>query len=150
MNLPINPAAPVKSRNQLEIDAPLDTVWKILTDIRNWPVWQKAVSQTKVFGEIAEGTRFNWKAGGLFFRSSIHTAKPETEFGWTGTTLGTSAIHNWTLEAKGGKTLVTVEESLQGLLPKMFRGYFQKNLDSGVLTNLQELKTASEERVIHR
>lgn len=144
MNIPINENAPVKSKNQIEIDAPIDTVWKILTDISNWTKWQKAVTETVVHGEIKEGTAFNWKAGGLSFKSKIHTDNPKAVFGWTGTTFGASAIHNWTFEAKNNKTIVTVEESLQGVFPKLFRAYFQRNLDEGVITNLKELKTASE------
>ncbi|MDX9883860.1 MAG: SRPBCC family protein [Prolixibacteraceae bacterium] len=144
MNIPINDNAPVKSRNQLEINAPIDSVWKILTDIENWPKWQNAVSETVVHGEITEGTQFDWKAGGLSFKSKIHTANLKSMFGWTGTTLGTSAVHNWIFEKKDNKTIVRVEESLQGALPRLFRGYFQKKLDSGILTNLEELKSASE------
>lgn len=146
MNIPINENAPVKSKNQIEIDAPIDTVWKVLTDISNWTKWQKAVSATEVLAEIKEGTKFNWKAGGISFKSMIHTNNPKSRFGWTGTTFGASAIHNWTFEEKDNKTIVKVEESLQGVLPRLFRGYFQKNLDSGVVTNLKELKTASENK----
>lgn len=144
MNIPINENAPVKSRNQIEIGAPIETVWKILTDIMDWPKWQKAVSETVVMGNVGEGTPFSWKAGGLSFKSSIHTSKEHSAFGWTGTTIGASAIHNWTFRKKDNNTVVIVEESLQGVLPKLFRGYFQKELDKGVLTNLEELKAASE------
>lgn len=146
MNIPINENASVKSKNQIEIDAPLATVWDVLTDINNWANWQKAVSETIVDGEIKEGTRFNWKAGGLSFKSRIHTVNSMSMFGWTGTTFGASAIHNWTFKEKDNKTIVKVEESLQGVFPRLFRGYFQKNLDAGVRTNLEELKTASESK----
>ncbi len=146
MNIPINENASVKSKNQIEIDAPLATVWDVLTDINNWANWQKAVSETVVDGEIKEGTRFNWKAGGLSFKSRIHTVDSMSMFGWTGTTFGASAIHNWTFKEKDNKTIVKVEESLQGVFPRLFRGYFQKNLDAGVRTNLEELKTASESK----
>lgn len=144
MNIPINDNAPVKSKNQIEINAPVNVVWQTLTDISDWTRWQKAVTETKVLGEIKEGTPFNWKAGGLSFKSKIHTANPVSMFGWTGKTLGASAIHNWVFEKKDEKTIVTVEESLQGLLPSLFRKYFQKNLDAGIITNLKELKSASE------
>lgn len=145
MNIPVNENAPVKSRNQIEIQAPIDTVWYILTDIKNWTKWQKAVTETIVGEKIGEGTNFKWKAGGLSFKSRIHTSKPNTAFGWTGTTIGASAIHNWTFMKKDNNTtIVTVEESLQGVFPKLFRKYFQNNLDKGVLTNLTELKNASE------
>lgn len=144
MNIPINENAPVQSKNQIEIEAPIDTVWKILTDINNWTKWQKAVSETEVLGKIEEGTLFIWKAGGLTFKSKIHTSRPATAFGWTGTTIGASAIHNWTFTKKDNNTIVVVEESLQGVFPKLFKNYFQKNLDNGMLTNLMELKAYSE------
>ena len=144
MNIPININAPVIARNHMEIEAPIDTVWKVLTDIKGWTNWQKSVSETEVLGKIEEGTQFHWKAGGLAFKSKIHTSKPITEFGWTGTTMGASAIHNWTFTKKDNNTIIVVEESLQGLFPKLFKSYFQKNLDEGVLTNLRELKSYSE------
>ncbi|MCX7985831.1 MAG: SRPBCC family protein [Bacteroidales bacterium] len=140
MNIPINKDAPVKSKNQIEIKAPIKTVWKVLTDIKRWPKWQKAVTKTEIIGNIEEGKAFYWKADGLSFRSKIHTIKPYLAFGWTGTTIGASAIHNWTFIEKDNQTIVVVEESLQGIFPQLFKKYFQKNLDNGVLKNLQELK----------
>ena len=69
-----------------------------------------------------------------------------TDFGWTGTTPGASEIHNWFFESRGNTTIVKVEESLQGVFPRLFKPYFQKNLDAGVLKNLQELKSAAEKK----
>ncbi len=146
MNIPINESAPVKSKSQIEIAAPVETVWATITKIDNWPGWQKDVTKAVVHGEIKEGTNFDWKAGGLSFRSTIHTSKPMTDFGWTGTTPGASAIHNWFFESRGNTTIVKVEESLQGVFPRLFKPYFQKNLDAGVLKNLQELKSAAEKK----
>ena len=145
MNIPINENAPVKSRNQMEIQAPIDTVWQVLTDIKHWTRWQKAVTETIIEHPVAEGTVFKWKAGGLFFKSRIHTSTLNTAFGWTGTTLGASAIHNWSfMKIDNYTTIVLVEESLQGFFPTLFKKSFQKNLDKGVLTSLTELKVASE------
>lgn len=146
MKKPINEKAPVKARNQIEINAPINSVWNILTEIDNWANWQKAVTKTVVNGEIIEGTTFDWKAGGLSFKSQIHTSEPTTRFGWTGKTIGTSAIHNWIFEDKGKSTLVTVEESLDGFLPKLFKNFFQKTLDEGILKSLEELKSISEKK----
>jgi uncharacterized protein YndB with AHSA1/START domain len=147
MNIPINENAPVKSKNRIEIQAPIDRVWSILTDIEKWTQWQTSVTETTVEGTIEEGTNFKWKVGGLFFKSKIHTSRPNTVFGWTGRTIGVSAIHNWTLMKKEDNvTIVIVEESLQGVMPELFKKYFQKNLDKSMLTNLLELKNASEIR----
>jgi len=144
MNIPINQKAPVKSEGEIEISASIDTVWQILTQIDDWSKWQKNVTESKLEGNLKEGVIFKWKAGGVSFVSKIHTIKPKNMFGWTGKAIGASAIHNWTFSINNNSTKVQVEESLQGVLPRFFRKYFQKNLDSGVKNNLEELKIASE------
>lgn len=144
MNISIPASAQVKFSSSVEIAAPLAIVWQVLTDIKNWPSWQSNVSEAKLFGDSVEGTQFKWKAGGIKFDSRIHTAKPQSEFGWTGKTLGTAAVHNWYFSHKSGKTVVTVEECLTGILPRILRSYFQKNLKSGIAKNLSELKVAAE------
>jgi uncharacterized membrane protein len=74
MNIPINEDAPVVSKSEMEIPAPIENVWNVLTNISNWPQWQKSVTETKMEGEISEGTNFKCKANGLSFKSNIHTA----------------------------------------------------------------------------
>jgi uncharacterized protein YndB with AHSA1/START domain len=144
MHIPVNQNAPVKSRGELIIHAPIEKLWHVLTDIDHWPSWQSAVTESKLSGSLAEGTIFRWKAGGLSFVSKIHTIKPYHKFGWTGKTIGTSAIHNWFFEEHDGQTLLIVEECLEGFLPRLFRGYFQKMVEKGIQNNLRELQTAAE------
>jgi len=148
MNIPLNDNAPVKSGRKTEIKAPADIIWHVLTDIERWPEWQKSVTKAKPAGPIGEGTRFTWKAGGLSFKSEIHTCKPVSMFGWTGKTFGANAIHNWSFKESNGITTVTVEECLQGLFPRLFRKFFRRNLDAGMITNLEELKVEAEKRNI--
>lgn len=144
MNIPINPNAPVKSLQEISIDAPVSIVWDLLTRITEWPDWQKSVHSARLHAELSEGTSFTWKASNLTFNSKIHTISPLSRFGWTGVTVGVSAIHNWRIETLNGKTVVVVEESLEGLLPKFFPKFFQRNLETGIQTSLKELKTAAE------
>ncbi len=146
MNIPINEKAPVVASSEIEIEASVDTVWAVLTNINHWPSWMKDVTKTVVQGDIKQGTKFNWKAAGLSFSSQIHTSNPKTQFGWTGKTIGASAIHNWFFEKKGNFTVVKVEESMQGVLPRLFAGAFQKNLNSDVIKDLKDLKAAAEHK----
>jgi len=149
MNLLVNKEAPVVSSSEIIITAPLDNVWETLTEIRKWPNWQSSVTEVDFEGSLYEGLEFTWKADGITFKSKIHTMKPKTMFGWTGRTTGAYAIHNWTLSPQDNLTIVKVEESLQGLLPTLFRHYFQQNLDKGMLKNLKELQVAAETK-FHR
>lgn len=144
MNIPINSNAPVRSKGEIKIEAPLEEVWQILTSINNWPSWQSEVTESNLNGEPKEGAEFKWKAGGLSFSSEIHTNHSLKEFGWTGKTFGASAIHNWFFTEENGETVIKVEESLQGVFPQLFKKYFQKSLDNGIAVNLKDLKRAAE------
>lgn len=144
MNIPVNKDAPVISDSEIIIDAPKEKVWQILTTINDWPEWQTEVTESNLKGELREGAEFKWKAGRLSFTSKIHTIEPKNKFGWTGETFGASAIHNWFFKDKGEKTIIYVEESLQGVFPLLFKSYFQRNLNEGMKRNLKDLKDASE------
>ena len=144
MNVPVDPTAPVKSGGEIAIQAPVAAVWEVLTRIGGWPGWQEDVSQARLLGPLEEGAEFRWKAGGVPFRSRIHTLEPHRMFGWTGRTLGASAVHNWWFREEGGGTVVRVEESLRGILPHLLRASFQKMLDAGIEKSLAELRAAAE------
>ena len=140
----INETAPVVAKQQLLIHAPVETVWNVLTSINDWPKWQSTITQAQLKGAVREGTVFVWKAGGLNFTSKIHTCQPFDFFGWTGKTIGASAIHNWMFKKQGESTLVFIEESMQGFFPSIMKKKFNKDLEKGMRRNLEELKSASE------
>jgi hypothetical protein len=144
MRISITKNAPVKSFGKIEIKAPVAKVWQILTSINDWPSWQSEVTESNLKESLKEGASFKWKAGGLTFFSVIHTCQPMNEFGWTGKTLGASAVHNWYFTMENENAIIKVEESLQGIFPKIFKNYFQKQLDKGIQLNLEDLKCASE------
>ncbi len=144
MNISVNKKAPVFASSEIMIKASIDSVWETLTKIEKWPDWQSSVTEVNFEGQVNEQVTFTWKADGITFKSNIHTMKPKSMFGWEGRTIGAYAIHNWTIAEQDNATIVMVEESLQGVLPKLFRKYFQKNLQNGMLKNLKELKMASE------
>ena len=146
MNIPVNPQAPVYHHEEILIQAPLEEVWTILTHIDEWPEWQAAVSEAHLVGKLGEGAEFRWKAGGLRFLSKIHTHSPYRSFGWTGKTLGASAIHNWRFSEQDNQTRVQVEESLDGFFPRLFKKSFQKSLEKGMRTQLRELKQDAENK----
>ena len=142
MNKPINENAPVVEKQHILIPESPQRVWEILSDIDKWPEWQSEVTQAEITGEVQEGTVFKWKAGGISFTSKLHTVLESQAIGWTGKTFGTRAVHNWRLEKKNGGTMVYVEESLEGFLPKLLKKSFSKNLHEGMKKNLNELSSA--------
>lgn len=140
----INENAPVISSQIIHINAGIEKVWKVLTDIDKWTQWQTDISKSKLSGKLAPGNTFNWKSGGAKIQSRLHTVNPFKSFGWTGKALGMSAIHNWTLSEKDGKVMVLVEESMEGFLVGLFKKAFRKNLEKGMQNWLELLKTECE------
>jgi uncharacterized protein YndB with AHSA1/START domain len=144
MNTPVNPLAPVRCTRSLLMQAPPDRVWSLLTAIDDWSRWQPDIPKAQCEGPLQAGACFRWKTGGAGIRSRVHTLEPGRELGWTGRTLGTRAIHNWTLEPEGEGCRVRVEESLEGWLPRLMPRAFDRSLARGMERWLEFLKAAAE------
>ncbi len=140
MKIEVNKKAPAFHETQILIHAPAEKVYKVLTSVNHWPVWQNDVTEAHLQGAVAPDKRFVWKASGLKIKSKIHTANPPSALGWTGRMLWIKAIHNWTLVAEGRSTRVIVQESLEGFLA----GLMQRTLTKGMAQNLYELKLEAE------
>lgn len=140
----INSSAPVVGRSEIEIAAPPEVAWGVLTAIERWPTWNPAVKSASVDGEVGEGSTFRWKAGPGTIRSTIRDVEKPWRIAWTGTTFGIQAIHVHTLEPRNGGTLVRSEESYDGLVARLFHGRLQRTLDSALHDGLQHLKAEAE------
>jgi uncharacterized membrane protein len=138
MNVDTN--APVFARKEIIIDAPIETVWNIQTGINRWSEWQSDITSVKMDGELKAGTIFRWKAKGLSIVSTLHTVEPNRRIGWTGISLGMSAIHNWTFEALGNVTRVVTEESLNGWLTRLMKLFDPHFLDKSLEASLKILR----------
>lgn len=140
----IDKNAPVKSSMTINIKASAAKTWQVLSDIDNWVNWQEGINKSCLNGELKPGTDFIWKADGIKIHSILHTVEPYKRIGWTGKAIGTYAIHNYTLTEENGITIIFVEESLNGFLPRLLKKSFQKNLENGMKKGLKLLKTKCE------
>ena len=52
---------------QIEVDAPLDLVWKLWADVEQMPRWMKWIESVKVLEENPELSRWKLNTGGLQF-----------------------------------------------------------------------------------
>jgi uncharacterized protein YndB with AHSA1/START domain len=140
----INTTAPVKCSKTITIHASSEKVWAVMTDINNWASWQTDISKPKLNGQLKSETTFDWKTGGASIHSTLHTVIPFNQFGWTGKAIGVFAIHNWTVTELDGKTIIQVDESMEGFLAGLFKKSFNKNLEKGMQTWLDLLKKECE------
>lgn len=142
----INNNAPVKCSKSIVIKASKEKVWEVLADINRWPDWQTDISYAKINTQLAPNATFDWKTGGAKIQSTLHTVEPPYHFGWTGKTVGLLAIHNWTLKVANEQTIVTVDESMEGVLAKIFKKSFNTSLERGMIRWLELLKAECEIR----
>jgi hypothetical protein len=140
----INLKAPAIAQHEIIIQAPLATIWQILTDINRWSDWYPSVSQSKLEGSLAPGSVFRWKSGGTPIQSTIQEVEPQRQLSWTGKALGTRAIHIWKLEPQAEGILVKTEESFEGWLVSFFKGTMQRTLDTSLQAWLDHLKQRAE------
>ncbi|KAA2243826.1 polyketide cyclase/dehydrase [Chitinophaga agrisoli] len=142
--LPTNENAAVYCQGTINIKASSETVWNMLTDINNWSKWMSSVSRSKINGALMPDTSFDWKAGGSKIHSILHTVMPFSNLGWTGKVYGIYAVHNWNFKEVDGITTVTVSESMEGWLTKVFKRSLNKVVDKDMQQSLEELKAACE------
>jgi hypothetical protein len=138
---------PVLSVSDIDVAAPADLVWDVLTGIDDWPSWDPNTSAAAVAGDIEEGTTFVFKAGPGTIRSVIGTADRPRLISWKGKSLGISAHHVWTLEPiDESTTRVRTAETFSGVMPSLLRGSLRKTLDRTLHNLLEHLKVEAERR----
>ena len=141
----INKYAPVKTYQEITINAPAQKVYAIMSNIDQWAEWHSDVEDPKLIGEFKKGSSFDWKSGGLTIHSTLHTVIPGQKIGWSGKAFGAFAIHNWSFKEHNGQTTVIVEESMEGWLVYLMRNKFQKGLESSLQVWMRNLKHKAEQ-----
>ena len=142
----INREAPVVVEGEIEISAPTEVVWDVLTNIEDWPQWNTDVKSTDIGGPVAPGTTFRWKAGPGTIKSKLETMERPHVVAWTGRWLGISAVHVWRLDRNEGGTLVQSQESVEGFPARLLPGRHRKVFERSTQTSLQALKVEAERR----
>ena len=145
--MPIDEHAPAVARASVKIDAPIDDVWRFLSEIDSWPTWNSDVASAKLDGHLAPGSTFRWRAGPARITSTIRNVEAPRRIEWTGRTLGIDAVHVYALESDAdGGTTVTSAESWDGRIVRLLRGRMQRQLQQSTESGLEQLKRAAERR----
>src|ERR671911_1133491 len=107
----INTAAPVITRDEILIRAPLEVIWEIQTAVADWPSWQPDVDGAQSEGPLEVGSVFRWQTAGLDITSTVEEMDAPHRIVWGGPAQGIVAIHVWSLEPTDGGVLVRTAES---------------------------------------
>ncbi len=136
--------APVVAATEIEIRAPQQVVWDVLTAIDRWPSWNPTVKSASLQGSLEEGAEFRWKAGPGTIVSKLEVVEAPHRIAWSGRSMGIKAFHVHTLEQRDGQTLISTEESYEGLIARLFSGRLRRMLDDSLRDGLRHLKAEAE------
>lgn len=133
--------APVDLRFEVEVEKGPGPVWRTLTEVARWPLWNRGVSFAVLEGELAPGTRLHWRADGMRIASQIAELEPQRLLGLTLRTMGGRGYHRWTLEPlEGDRVLVRSEEIWDGLGVRILRRTLRRTLTRSRTHWLEALK----------
>ena len=140
----INENAPVITRDEILIDAPLERVWGLHTDISSWSEWLPDIDASTIEGPLAVGTVFRWQTYGLSIESTIQEIDPPRRIVWSGPAQGITATHVWTMTPRVDGVVVRTEESWDGDPVRAQPKEMQQALDGSLRAWLQSLKDKAE------
>ncbi len=136
--------APVITRDEIVIAAPLSSVWDLFTDISSWTGWYKEIDSARLDAPLAVGAVFNWTTAGLNIASTVGELIPQQRIAWSGTVQGIVGIHVWRFIPAEDGVLVQTEESWDGEPVRQQRNFTQQALDQSIRSWLESLKRAAE------
>ncbi|WP_410586343.1 SRPBCC family protein [Amycolatopsis sp. lyj-23] len=141
----IDQTAPVIVRLSTVVDAPLERVWALHTDIDAWATWNTDVDQAQLDGPLRPGSSFRWKTHGLDIASTIQEVVPGERVVWGGPANGIDGVHVWTFTQTGDQVVVHTEESWSGAPVEAATAELGQALTDSLTAWLAALKARAEQ-----
>jgi uncharacterized protein YndB with AHSA1/START domain len=140
----IDTAAPVIARHGTDIDAPLETVWRLHTDVNGWPEWQTDITEAQADRAFVPGASFTWTSYGFTVTSTIYEVDEGARVLWGGTADGITGVHEWIFRETPTGVRVETNESFAGEPVEADADAMQNMLDGSLSSWLEHLKVAAE------
>ncbi|WP_214319136.1 SRPBCC family protein [Nonomuraea sediminis] len=136
--------APVVVSLDIVIDAPLERVWQLHTDVNAWPSWQSDITSASAEGPLVPGAVFHWSTFGLDIASTVQEVEPGVRILWGGPAHGITGLHLWTFREEDGVVHVHTEESWDGEPVRADVEGMQAALEASLTSWLARLKETAE------
>jgi hypothetical protein len=139
--------------SEIDIDAPPEVVWSVLTDLDGYHEWNPFVVSAK--GTVAVGERLTNRieppgGKGMTFKPTVTIVETDQVFEWLGR-LGVPGIfdgrHRFELEATASGTHFTQSEFFKGALVRFLKGSLDDHTMQGFEAMNRALKDRAEVRV---
>ena len=138
--------APVVAHHQIEIEAPLATVWDLHIDVNGWTSWHPHITEADLTGPPEPGGSFHWSSYGFAVTSTVYEVADQARVLWGGSAGGITGIHEWIFEETDGGVRVTTNESFAGDPVAADPSQMQHMLDQSLAAWLAAMKAAAEAR----
>ncbi len=140
----VDRSAPVVVVHEIDIEAPLEKVWQLHTDVNSWPTWQTQITAAHIDGDLEPGVSFDWTSYGFSVTSTVYDLAERARVLWGGTSGGITGIHEWLFSTTLGGVHVTTSESFGGEPVKADAQGMRTALDASLVAWLNHLKVAAE------
>jgi hypothetical protein len=138
--------APVIARHEIDIVAPLDTVWRLHIGVDEWPTWQTDITAAQLADAFEPGATFEWTSSGFTVTSTIYDVSAQSRTLWGGTAQGITGIHEWTFREMTQGVIVATNESFAGEPVDSDPSTMQSMLDESLVSWLLRLKATAESK----
>jgi hypothetical protein len=135
--------------SEIEIDAPAERVWRLITDFASYPRWNPFIRT--ISGEPTTGKRLEVRieppgGRGMTFKPKVLKAEPNRELRWLGHLLVPGLFdgeHSFTIQPlEEDRVRFVQREAFKGLLVPLFARSLQTNTQRG----FEEMNRALKER----
>jgi len=140
----VDRAAPVIAIHEIDIEAALDTVWRLHTDVNAWPTWQTDITAAHIDGTLEPGASFGWTSYGFSVTSTVYDLDEPSRVLWGGTSGGITGVHEWLFSETPSGVHVTTTESFAGEPVEADTPGMQTVLAASLVAWLGHLKAAAE------
>ncbi len=140
----VDRAAPVIAVHEIDIEAPLDTVWRLHSEVDAWPTWQTDITAAHIDGALEPGVSFDWTSYGFSVTSTVYDLTERSRVLWGGTSGGITGVHEWLFSETPSGVHVTTTESFAGEPVEADAPGMQSVLDASLISWLGHLKVAAE------
>jgi len=138
-------------RTEIEIDAPVNEVWAILTDFKRHAEWNPFIRE--IAGELREGAQLQVNLGppgkrAMRFKPVVKLVEPQKTFRWLGHLFFSGLFdgeHIFELETAGkNATRFIQREKFNGVLVGFFRKSIDTDIKNGFIAMNAALKKEAE------
>jgi uncharacterized membrane protein len=130
----------------IEIDAPAEQVWAVMSDVERWPKWTESiVSVNEVTSEFGmDGSAVVEAKGAPKSRWTVTRWEPSRGFDWATKAMGATTVGGHWIEGRGNECSVTLSIEVKSPLAAILRPFLSRRIVGNMRMEAEGLKRGAE------